>query len=96
MDGDLLEPVDVSPYVEAMLQDSHDAIFEWTPYARQIDPCVTCKDKPLWGCALWPCSETQSCFILCPTCGQYGFGEKPSEWVPDNDLAALLLEKMGR
>lgn len=93
----MLDTIDVSDDVEAMLQDAHDTEFVYVaPQRVYVERCVTCNDRPLWGCSLWPCSETQSCFILCPSCGQYGFGSKPEGWVPDHDLAALLLEKMGR
>jgi hypothetical protein len=96
-DRELLDTIDISDDVEQMLQDAHDDEFVYVPAQRvYVERCVTCNDVPLWGCALFGCNPTESCFIKCPSCGRYGFTPPAADFVPDHDLAALLLEKMGR
>lgn len=92
-----METLDISDEVEDMLQDAHDDEFEYVPAKRYYyDRCVTCNDGPLWGCKLFGCSETQSCFIICPSCGQLGFESGPADFVGDEVLAKMLRKALDR
>lgn len=86
-----METIDVSDDVEIMLQEDHDR--EFVPPVRRkvyIERCITCNDRPLWGCKLFGHPPNESCFIICPTCGQRGFGNKPENFTGDPVLAYQL------
>lgn len=95
MDADV---IDISDDVEAQLQELHeDETFVYrAPRRVWVDACATCDDRPLWGCKAFGCNPKESCFLLCPSCGKYGFEPAINGWVPDWETAALLLEKLGR
>jgi len=94
-----MDTIDVDDSVEIALQELHDdeTFIYRAPRLAWTEPCVTCKGFPLWGCKLFGCAEgSDTCFIMCPSCGKKGFAECPTEFNPDHALGALLLQKMGR
>lgn len=88
--------IDVSDDVEAALQELHeDETFVYrAPKRVWVDACATCNDRPIWGCKAFGCSETETCFILCPSCGKNGNAPAPEQWSPNWELAALLIERL--
>lgn len=58
--------------------------------AEYHEVCGTCRDNPLWGCAIFGCDDVNGCLILCPECGRKGWTAPEEGFVPDMELAALL------
>lgn len=90
-----METIDVNDDVEIMLQEAHDEEFVYVaPRRVYVERCITCSDKPLWGCKIFGCKPTESCFILCPTCGKRGNDKKPESFVGDPVLAYNLRQAL--